>query len=37
MNHTKEFWQLVTCHEPYYHVLDEALLNAWKNVPQWVF
>ncbi|HEY7153838.1 MAG TPA: SprT family zinc-dependent metalloprotease [Gemmataceae bacterium] len=37
MNHTKDFWQLVACHEPGYRLLDRALREAWKTVPQWVF
>lgn len=37
MNHGNEFWRLVASHEPSYKVLDQALRQAWKNVPQWVF
>lgn len=37
MNHSKEFWRLVAIHEPNYKVLDRALREAWKAVPQWVF
>jgi predicted metal-dependent hydrolase len=37
MNHSKEFWRLVSTHEPSYKVLDQALRGAWKTVPQWVF
>jgi predicted metal-dependent hydrolase len=37
MNHSQEFWRLVASHEPSYKVLDKALREAWKSVPQWVF
>lgn len=37
MNHSKEFWRLVASHEPSYKVLDQALREAWKTLPQWVF
>jgi predicted metal-dependent hydrolase len=37
MNHGKEFWRLVQSSEPSYKVLDGALREAWKRVPQWVF
>lgn len=37
MNHSSEFWRLVAAHEPNYKVLDQALREAWKAVPQWVF
>lgn len=37
MNHGKEFWRLVATHEPNYKVLDQALRDAWKSLPQWVF
>jgi predicted metal-dependent hydrolase len=37
MNHSNEFWRLVATHEPSYRVLDEALREAWKSVPQWAF
>lgn len=37
MNHSKDFWRLVASHEPSYKVLDQALREAWKSVPQWVF
>jgi predicted metal-dependent hydrolase len=37
MDHTKDFWRLVACHEPCYRVLDQSLRNAWKTVPQWTF
>ncbi len=37
MNHSKEFWRVVAIHEPSYKVLDQALREAWKTVPQWVF
>ena len=37
MNHSAEFWRLVATHEPCYMVLDQALRQAWKTVPQWVF
>lgn len=37
MNHGSEFWRLVAFHEPSYKVLDEALREAWKTVPQWAF
>ena len=37
MNHGNEFWRLVATHEPSYKVLDQALREAWKIVPQWVF
>jgi predicted metal-dependent hydrolase len=36
MNHSKEFWRLVASHEPGYKVLDQALREAWKTIPQWV-
>ena len=37
MNHGNEFWRVVASHEPSYKVLDQALRNAWKTVPHWVF
>ncbi len=37
MNHSNEFWRLVAAHERNYKVLDQALREAWKIVPQWVF
>lgn len=37
MNHGNEFWRLVAVYEPSYKVLDKALREAWKTVPQWVF
>lgn len=37
MNHSGDFWRLVSCHEPRYRVLDQALREAWKTVPQWMF
>ena len=37
MNHSREFWHLVATREPSYRVLDQALREAWKTVPQWVF
>jgi predicted metal-dependent hydrolase len=37
MNHSKEFWRLVAASEPRYKVLDQALRQAWKSVPPWVF
>ena len=37
MNHTKEFWRLVSCYEPSYRVLDQSLRDAWKTIPQWIF
>lgn len=37
MNHSKDFWRLVASHEPSYKTLDQALREAWKTVPQWVF
>ncbi|MCA3367694.1 MAG: M48 family metallopeptidase [Roseomonas sp.] len=37
MDHSKEFWRLVAAHEPSYKILDRALREAWKSVPQWVF
>lgn len=37
MNHGNGFWRLVATHEPSYKVLDQALREAWKTVPQWVF
>lgn len=37
MNHGQEFWRLVASNEPSYKVLDQALRDAWKTVPQWVF
>jgi predicted metal-dependent hydrolase len=37
MDHSKEFWLLVAVHEPSYRVLDQALREAWKSVPQWVY
>jgi predicted metal-dependent hydrolase len=37
MNHSNEFWRLVAVREPSYKVLDQALREAWKSVPQWVF
>jgi hypothetical protein len=37
MNHGSDFWRLVATHEPSYKVLDQALREAWKTVPQWVF
>lgn len=35
MNHSPEFWRLVACHEPTYRALDNALRDAWKQVPPW--
>lgn len=37
MNHSREFWVLVACHEPRYRSLDEQLRAGWKLVPQWAF
>lgn len=37
MNHSQDFWRLVASHEPKYKVLDQALREAWKSVPQWMF
>lgn len=37
MNHSDEFWRLVAAHEPSYRDLDQALREAWKSVPQWMF
>jgi predicted metal-dependent hydrolase len=37
MNHGKEFWRLVASHEPSYKALDQALREAWKTMPEWVF
>lgn len=37
MNHSNEFWRVVAGHEPNYKSLDQALREAWKIVPQWVF
>jgi predicted metal-dependent hydrolase len=37
MNHSKDFWRLVECHEPRYRVLDQQLRAAWKPVPRWLF
>lgn len=37
MNHSREFWRLVACHEPAYRTLDTALREAWKKVPAWMF
>jgi predicted metal-dependent hydrolase len=37
MNHSKEFWRLVASHEAAYKVLDQALREAWKTVPDWMF
>jgi len=37
MNHSREFWLLVTSHEPNYKVLDRSLRDAWKSVPPWAF
>jgi len=37
MNHSKNFWRLVECHEPGYRVLDQQLRAAWKQVPRWLF
>jgi predicted metal-dependent hydrolase len=37
MNHSSEFWRSVAIREPSYKVLDKALREAWKSVPQWVF
>jgi predicted metal-dependent hydrolase len=37
MNHSNEFWRLLASREPSYLVLDKALREAWKIVPQWLF
>jgi predicted metal-dependent hydrolase len=37
MNHSADFWRLVASYEPRYRALDEALREAWKNVPRWMF
>jgi len=37
MNHGSQFWRLVAAHEPCYKALDQALREAWKTLPQWVF
>lgn len=37
MNHTKQFWRLVASKEPGFKALDQALREAWKTVPEWVF
>ncbi len=37
MNHSKDFWRLVASCEPSYIVLDQALREAWKTVPQWFY
>lgn len=37
MNHSGDFWRLVASHEPRYKTLDQALREAWKSVPQWMF
>lgn len=37
MNHSRDFWSVVGSHEPSYKSLDQALREAWKTVPQWVF
>jgi len=36
MDHSKDFWRLVECHEPKYRVLDQQLRAAWKQVPRWL-
>jgi predicted metal-dependent hydrolase len=37
MDHSKEFWRFVASHEPGYKALDQALREAWKTVPDWMF
>jgi hypothetical protein len=37
MNHSSEFWRLVSSREPKYKILDQTLREAWKMVPAWVF
>jgi predicted metal-dependent hydrolase len=37
MNHSTDFWRLLASHEPRYRALDQALRQAWKTVPQWMF
>lgn len=37
MNHSTDFWRLLASHEPRYRDLDQALRQAWKSVPQWMF
>ena len=35
LNHSPEFWDLVSKHEPAYQSLDRTLNDAWKFVPAW--
>jgi predicted metal-dependent hydrolase len=37
MDHSKEFWRQVALREPSYKALDQALREAWKTVPDWMF
>jgi predicted metal-dependent hydrolase len=37
MNHSTDFWRLVASREPRYRALDQALREAWKTVPRWMF
>ena len=36
MNHSSRFWRLVAECEPRWRELDAALLQGWRNVPQWL-
>jgi predicted metal-dependent hydrolase len=35
MNHSKQFWELVEFHCPYFRELDSQVRNMWKRMPGW--
>jgi predicted metal-dependent hydrolase len=37
MNHSGDFWRLLSSKEPGFKRLDHSLREAWKCVPQWMF
>ena len=36
MNHSDQFWKLVSKFEPNYKALDKSLNQAWKLIPAWL-
>jgi predicted metal-dependent hydrolase len=36
LNHSRQFWMLVSRFEPTYKALDRQLRDGWKQVPDWV-